>query len=145
MNRKFDFSATVSVLGLIVVFGTAWGLDTLLAYLLKRNAETFGLFFAIQWANGFSVLFVAAFLLSLFWFVIMRAPRNIWVALIYLVTGLFIVVYPVLYYISAIHSWLPHIEALVSMCSSHLHYSGGFVAIMGLSALLFTKGKRADS
>ena len=48
MNRNHNYLGVSSVVGLIVVLGTA-GIDALMAILQHRNAETFSLNSVILW------------------------------------------------------------------------------------------------
>ena len=136
MNRNHNYSGVSSVVGLIVVLGTARGIDALMAILQHRNAETFSLNSVILWSYALITLFLAAILLLLFWFVLNRAARNVWVAMIYLLTGLLIVVYPAIYLTPALCCWFPQFDASVLSPTSFMFSSGGFIAIVGLFMLI---------
>jgi hypothetical protein len=98
MNRKQNQEGGYSVIGLVIVLGIALGSDFLMTSLTHRNAETFSLTFNLFWSYGLIALLLAAASLLLFWFVLNRASRNIWVVLIFRLTGLFIAAFPILYF-----------------------------------------------
>lgn len=91
-------------------------------------------------------LLLATLLLLLFWFVLDRAPRNVWIAAIYLLTGLFIVVSPEIYFTPAL-GWLIPQFMIASVLSfpSYMLFAGGFVAIMGLFILILPSRERMVS
>ena len=84
VNPKHDYSSVFSIIGLLIVLGVARGFDALMAYLAKRNAQTFTLPYVIMWSSVIIILFLAAILLLLFWFVVERTSRESWVAIIFL-------------------------------------------------------------
>ena len=142
MIRKSNFPMVISITGLIVVLGIAWGFDTLMRFLNYQKLELFFLNFVIFWLYAFFSLLLAALLLLLAWFVIIQTPRNVWVSLVFLLIGLFIVIYPALYFTPALCCWLPNIDVLLESFTSYILFSGGFIAIIGLLALTLPRGKR---
>jgi len=137
MNAKHDYYGIFSIVGLILLLGVAMGFDALMAF-LQRNIETFGI--VLFWSYALTTVFLAAASLFLFWFVLNRAPRNAWVALIFLLTGLFVVAYPALYLTPAFR-WLPLSVPVWLTSRSYIIYSGGLIAMMGLFALVLPRGK----
>jgi len=87
-------------MGLIIVLGIALGSDFLMTSLIHPNTGTFSPI-TILWSYVLIALILAAASLLFFWFVLNRVPRNIWVALVFLLPGLFIVTYPILYFTPA--------------------------------------------
>lgn len=143
MNRKHNLYGVYSVVGLIVVLGMALGSDFLMASLAHRNAETFSLTFIIFRSHILFALLLAAVSLLLFWFVLNWAPRNIWVALIYLLTGLFIVTYPILYFIPTLGGSFyppPQLNNILLSSQSYTFSSGCIIAVTGLFALILPRG-----
>ncbi len=133
-------AGVVSVLGLIVVLGIAVGLDALMAYLARRNAQTFELYNVILWSRAFSSLLLAALLLLLFWYVIARAPRSAGVAALYLVVGLFVAFFQLLYFVPAIGGSLPSaFSALLALGTSYTLLAGSLIAISGLFMLILPR------
>ncbi|MGB8214449.1 MAG: hypothetical protein WCE68_12905 [Anaerolineales bacterium] len=146
MNRKHNLNGIYSIIGLIIVLGIALGSDFLMTSMIHRNAGAFGTFptTSILWFYILLALLLAAALLLLFWSVLKWGPRNIWVAVIFLLTGLFIVTYPILYFIPAFGSWfdhLPQLNDILSSPRSYTFFSGGFIAITGLFTLILPRGK----
>jgi hypothetical protein len=141
MNRKYNYSGGLSAVGLLIALGMARGFDTFISFLQQRNAETFFLPFVILWSYALLTLLLATILLLLFWFVFSRASRNIWIALFYLLIGLFIVSYPTLYFTPIFCCLPPIFETFFLPAQTIMFYSGGFIAIIGLFALILPRGK----
>lgn len=135
MSRNRKYLGVLSVIGMIAVLGVAGGLDALLAYFGRPSAPAFN-----PWASLYSQalgsLLMAALLLLLFWFVLVRAPRNAWVAAVYLIVGSFLAFSTVLYYVPAIGSWWPVFFTSILSATSHMIVAGGFIAMMGLFMLV---------
>ena len=145
MNRRQNLYKVYSVIGLIIVLGITLGSDFLMTSLIHRNAVAFGTFSPtfFLWSYVLLALLLAATSLLLFWFVLNRGPRNIWVALIFLLTGLFIVTYPILYLTPAfggLFYHLPQLKDILSSPQSYTFFSGGFIAITGLFTLILPRG-----
>jgi hypothetical protein len=143
-NAKHDYSGVLSIIGLVLVLGFARGFDALIAYLVKRNSQTFSLPYIIMWSYVFIAIFLAAILLLLFWFVLNRTPRTVWISIVFLLIGFFIVASPILYFTPLFCCLPPQLESLLFPPASYTSYafsSGGFVAIIGLFALILPRGK----
>jgi hypothetical protein len=146
MIHKSTYPAIVSIIGLIVVLGIDSGFDALMRFLSYQRMEMFFLNSVIFWCYALIALLLAAILLLLAWLVLINPPRNAWISLVFLIIGSFIVFYPALYYnpTLAIGRWLPGFDTLLSY-TSYFSFSGGFIAIIGLFALVFRGGKWTDS
>ncbi len=140
MNRSRMSPAALAVIGLIVVLGIAYGLDALIALLIRRTSQTFTLSYVILWSHVCGALVLAAALLLLFWFVLNRVPRSAWIAALYLIVGLVFALFPVLYYVPAIGSWIPtfFVVVLTSM-PRYTILAGSFIAITGLFMLILPR------
>jgi len=143
MIRKFPYPVIVSIVGFFVVLGIAWGSDTISRFYNLNNMEPHVLNFIYLWFYPLITLLLAAILLILAWFVLIQAPRNVWISLVFLVTGLFLVFYLALYYIPALG--VPSIDVLLNTHTSFLNSSGGFIAIIGLLTLVLRNGKGISS
>jgi hypothetical protein len=108
---------------------------------LQRNLETFGVL--LFWSYALTTILLAAASLFLFWFVVHRAPRNVWVALSFLLVGLFVVLYPAVYLTPAFR-WLPLSVPVWLTSRSYIIYSGGLIAMTGLFALVLPREKGKD-
>jgi len=142
INRKNNLYGVYSIIGLIIVLGIALGSDFLMTSLTHRNAEIFSSTYIILWSYGLIDLLLAATSLLLFWFVLNRAPRNIWAALIFLFTGLFILTYPILYFTPAFSGsffQLPQLNDILLSPHSYTFFSGGLFAVTGLFALILPR------
>lgn len=143
MNRKTNTYGVLSIVGLIVLLGMALGFDALVKFLGRNIIFTFP-WGADIWllSTILTDLILAAASLLLFRFVINQAPRNVWVALLFLFTGLFIAAYPILYYIpNFLPSLSPSLDGLLATPRSYISYTGGLMAMVGLFALVFQRGK----
>ena len=137
MNRNCKYPGVFSVVGLIAVLGITRGLDAFMAYLGQRNAQTFTLPYVILWTQALSSLLLAALLLLLFWFVLIHAPRNVWIAALYLLVGLFFGFFQVLYFVPAIGGWMPRFfYGLLLSVNSYTILAGSFIAFIGLFMLI---------
>jgi hypothetical protein len=145
MNRISAYlSRVVSFIVLIVVLGVAWGFDAWMEFLGRGNAQTFSLAWALFWSYPLIALLLAAMLLLLAWFVLSQAPRNVWISIVFLIVGLFIVLYPTLIFTPALCCWVPYIGPLQISRTLYLFSSGGFVAIIGLFGLILPHKARND-
>jgi len=134
MIRKPVDRVLVSMCGLIVVLGVAWGCDRLMQFLLFLNAQFFTLNRIILWGYALMALVLSAFWLLLAWFELIRESRNTWVSLIFLLIGLSIVAYPALYY-TPLLGWLSNITLVQLAPTMYLFSTGGVVAVIGVLGL----------
>ncbi len=142
MNHKHNSSGFYSIVGLIIVLGLSLGFDFLLDFLVRRNSVTFTLSYVILWAYPLTALIFTAVSLFVFWFVLNRAHRNVWVGLIFLILGLFIVLYPILYFTPAfggLFSPFPRLNNILATPRSYIFSAGAFFAITGLFVLFFPR------
>jgi hypothetical protein len=146
MNRNRKYLGVFSAVGLIAVLGITRGLDASMAFVRRPNAEPLLSPFLFLWGQTLITLLLATLLLLLFWFMLDRAPRNVWIAALYLLTGLFIVASPEIYFTPAL-SWLIPQFMIASVVSfrSYMLFAGGFVAIMGLFILILPSRERMAS
>jgi hypothetical protein len=139
-RRNSSQSGFLSVAGLVAVLAIARGFDAVMAFLRHRNAETLELFSLILWSQVLIAVLLAALLLLLFWLVVIRAPRNAWIAALYLLTGLWIVLAPVIYRAPPLNQWIPDfVFAFVYSASSYTFLAGAFVLVMGLFILILPR------
>ena len=145
MNQKNNLYGVYSVIGLVVVLGIALGSDFLITAMtspFNPVAKAFSSHYVIFWFYTFLALLLAAVSLLLFWFVLNWAPRNIWVALIYLLTGLFILTYPILYFIPALGGSFyspPQLNNILLSPHSYTFFSGSIIAVTGLFTLILPR------
>ncbi len=142
-NRNRKYIGLFSIVGLIVVLAIAWGLDSFIAYLAPRLPRLAPRSCAGPCTLALISLLLAALLLLLFWFVLISAPRNVWIAALYLLVGLFLAFFRVLYFVPAIGSWMPPslYYPLLSATSSTV-LAGSFIAIIGLFMLILPRRPR---
>jgi hypothetical protein len=105
-------------------------------FLSLRNSQTFSLTGVIFWSYLLIALLLAAILLLLAWFVLSQASKSVWISWVFLLVGLFILIYPALVYIPGFCCWVPYIGPLQLSGTKYLFSSGGFVAIIGLFRLI---------
>ena len=143
MNRKSNNPVLVSLTGLIGVLGIGWFCDALMHSLQVTNSQTFTLSYVITWVYVLVALLQAAVWLLLAWYVLVQAPADLWVSLLFLVIGLFIVIYPAIIFTPALCCWLPDIPALQLSTAHSLFSSGAYVAVIGLAGLVL-RGRGRD-
>ena len=142
MNRKHNLSVVYSVIGLIIVLGMALGSDFLMISLTHRMAGPNSPIIII-WSYIILALLLATALLLLFWYAFNRGPRTVWVALIYLLIGLFLVTYPILYFTPAFGGLfyrLPQLNDILISPHSYTFSSSGFIALTGLFIIILPRG-----
>ena len=146
MNRSRNHVGVFSIVGLIAVLGITFGLDAFMAYLGQRSAQTFSLTYVILWTRALSSFLLAALLLLLFWFVLTRAPRSVWIATLYLLVGLFLGFFQMLYFVPAIGGWMPRFfYGLLISATSYTILAGSFIAIIGLFMLVLPRRDKLTS
>ena len=141
MNRSRNYLGWLSAAGLIVLLLIARWLDTFAAYARQHMALLVNPpYDAILWIPALSSLLLATLLLLLSWFVLTRAPRNVWLAALYLLVGLFLAFSRALYFVPAISGWVPpaFYAPLVSPVS-YASLAGSFIAIIGLFMLILPR------
>jgi hypothetical protein len=144
MRKPFS-PLLVSLTGLVGLLGIAWLCDGLMEFLRYQNIRTFSLNYVILWIYPLVALLLATVWLLVAWMVLARLPRNAWVSLAYLLCGLFIVVYPALYYTPVLCCGLPDIAAIQLAPTSYFYSSGGCLAVIGLAGLVLRGKKRTAS
>jgi hypothetical protein len=137
MNRKPNNPVLVGLTGLIGILGIARLCDGLIQFLWYQQTQTFSLSYVIFWAYALVALLLAAVWLLVAWMVLVRLPGNLWVSLVYLLVGLFIIAYPALYYTPALCCGLPNIDLIQLEPATYLYSSAGLAAIIGLAGLVW--------
>lgn len=138
MNRSRNALGFLSALGLIGLLAIARGLDAFSLYARQHMALLVNPpYDLILWTPALSSLLLAAVLLLLFWFMLTRAPRNVWIAAVYLLVGTFVAFARVLYFVPAISGWVPpSLYAPVVSPASYTALTGSFIALIGLFMLV---------
>jgi hypothetical protein len=145
LNRNHTYLRIVSIAGLVLLLAIARGADALMEFLKRRNAETFDLNSVVFGSYTLIGLAFAALTLLLFWFMLNRAPRNVWIALLYVLAGTFVVIYPDLSFTPALCCWFPPFDPFIVLPTSYLSFSGAFIAIIGLYMLILPRATHTDS
>ena len=141
MNASRNYLGLLSAVGLIVLLIIARWLDAIAAYVRRHMALLVNPpYDIILWTPALSSLLLAALLLLLFWFVLTRAPRNVWIAVLYLLVGLFLAFTRVLYFVPVVSSWVPaFLYAPLVSPASYASLTGSFIAITGLFMLILPR------
>jgi hypothetical protein len=141
MNQRPNYHGLLSVVGLIVVLVIARWLDTFAAYVRRHMALLVNPpYDVVLWTPALTSLLLAALLLLLFWFVITRAPRNVWIAALYLIVGLFLAFTQALYFVPVISGWVPaFLYAPLVSPASYATLTGSFIAVTGLFMLILPR------
>jgi len=143
MKSKTFTSIIFPLLGLILVLALAFSCDTWIQTLKTQNAKTFTLTSIIFLSYSITTLLVAGGLLSLFWILMTKSPRNIGIGLIYLLVGIFMVFAISLYFLVPFYGWHLIFIPEILKPNSYLFISGGFIGMIGLMLLLFPKTDKA--
>ncbi len=139
MNQRQNTLGALSILGLVVVLAIAVGLDTLASWLTRPGAlpPISVMMLIYVGTHVLASLLLAAILLLLFWFVLTRTPRTPWIAVLFLLVGLYIASGQVLFPIPVLTAWWPwFFKEAIDSRTSYTALSGSFIAIMGLFMLI---------
>ncbi len=144
MNRSRNVLGLLSLIAAVALLALTWGLDALMEYIRHRFAQTFDLALASAgiWIQTLSTFLLAALLLLLFWFVLTRAARNVWVAMLYIPIGLFFGFFRLLYSWPATAAGLPAPPIAVYgllEAGSNTVLAGSFIAVIGLFMLILRR------
>lgn len=131
MKTSTITKSIISLLGVIAVLALAYGIDVLIGSLKVTNAQTFRLNLVIVLTYPLTQLAMALSLLTLFWYLDVRAPQRRIVSFIVLLVGLGSLFYGIQDVILHI---LPAVRFLTA--TGALAWSSAFVAFMGLWGLL---------
>ncbi len=94
--------------------------------------------FLALWSYTICALLLAAVLLASFTWVVFRARPALWLALIFIVVGLFFSAIPVLYYTWPVNFVVAPLTALISL-PQNLLIAGAFVAMTGIAVLVLPR------
>jgi hypothetical protein len=149
IKRRSDPPWWISIAALFVLLVFTHGADLLLSHLRQRNISSFNLGPALFGSRAILTLLLALGLLLLAWLVLIRIPSNAWVASLYLLIGLLIVSFPLLWFVGLLYNWLPfplgRFLADFLLADPMLTYSaGGFVAAIGLFAIIRSSREKTD-
>lgn len=131
MNRTRS-APIFAIIALIFVVALADGLDQWINFLRLENSSRAANPFLTLWVYTTGNLLLAALLLALFTWLIRRLPRHRWVAAAYLLVGLAISVFPLLYF-SPLAFFMMYANFSPR---SFLFTTGGILACTGLAILL---------
>ena len=148
-KHRSDHLWWISIAALIVILVFTHGADLLLWHLRQRNISTFNLGPALFGSRALFALLLALGLLLLAWLVLIRAPCNAWVASLYLLIGLLIVSFPLLWFVGLLYNWLPgpvgrFLADFLLTDPVLTYYTGGFAAAIGLFAVIRLTKKKTD-
>ncbi len=113
----------------------AFILDRWIAVLSEQHSATANFTFLLLWSYTISVLILAAVLLASFTWIVFRARPARWVAVIFIVIGLFFSAIPVLYFTWPVVFIISPLTALISL-PGNLLIAGAFVAMTGIAVLV---------
>ncbi len=130
MKRPY-FAPTLSLVAMILIIALAAGLDQLIN-ILREQASRTAYPYPVLWGYTLGNLLLAGLLVALSIWVLLRSPRNLWVAAVYLIAGLYISAYPLLSF-SPVG---PFILYLSIGPRSFLAMAGGIIAFIGLGIIL---------
>lgn len=130
MKRPY-FAPTLSVIAMILIIALAAGLDQLVN-ILREQASRTAYPYPVLWCYTLGNLLLAGLLVALSIWVLFQSPRNLWVAVVYLIVGLYISAFPLLYF-SPVG---PFILNFGVGARSFLAMAGGIIAFIGLAVIL---------
>jgi hypothetical protein len=142
MNKDNGWSGVTSIIGMLALLSLGRGSDAFIYNLMRSNSQTFGLPYGIMWSYIISDILFAALVIFLAWLVLSWLPREIWISIVFVFIGLFVVVSPILYFTPPFGNLPAALRSLLFPASGSVAFtysSGGFVAAIGLFALILPK------
>jgi hypothetical protein len=131
MNRKFSSSVILPLVGMMIILALAYGFDILIKTLKEQNAY-YSLDDILLWTYAATNLLLNGALLLLFWRIMTKTTRSIWVGVIYLAVGMYLVISLGLYRFTG-NLFYPPIPG------SLLFYSIGGIGLIGLLLLILPR------
>ena len=132
MNRKFSSSVILPLVGMIMLLSLAYGFDILIKTLKEQNGMTYSLDDILMWTYVATNLLVNIALLLLFWGVMAKTTRSIWIGVIYFAVGMYLVISLGLYRFTG-NLFYPPVPG------SLLFYSMGGIGLIGLLLLILPR------
>ena len=145
MKSNFFTSKFSPLVGLFLVLAIAKCCDIWIQSLKTENASTFSLTELIYLSYPITTGIVAGSILTLFWLLLNKFPRNKGIDITYFVVGVFIVSFFDVYYSSVLGRFnigLPQFLRIIPEIlkpNTYLFLAGGFIGVMGLILLLIAK------
>jgi hypothetical protein len=144
MKSNIFTSKFSPLVGLFLVLAIAFGCDIWIQSLKTENAFSFSLTEVIFLSYPITTGIVAGSILTLFWLLLNKFPRNKGIDITYFVVGVFIVsafdvYYLVLSRFSNGHPQFIRIIPVILKPNTYLFLVGGFIGAMGLIMLLIPK------
>lgn len=131
MNRKFSSSVILPLVGMMIILALAYGFDILIKTLKEQNAY-YSLDDILLWTYAATNLLLNGALLLLFWRIMTKTTRSIWVGVIYLAVGMYLVISLGLYRFTG-NLFYPPVPG------SLLFYSIGGIGLIGLLLLILPR------
>jgi hypothetical protein len=131
MNRKFSSSVILPLVGMMIILALAYGFDILIKTLKEQNAY-YSLDDILLWTYAATNLLLNGALLLLFWRIMTKTTRSIWVGVIYLAVGMYLVISLGLYRFTGNFFYPP-------VPGSLLFYSMGGIGLIGLLLLILPR------
>ena len=131
MNRKFSSSVILPLVGMMIILALAYGIDILIKTLKEQNAY-YSLDDILLWTYAATNPLLNGALLLLFWRIMTKTTRSIWVGVIYLAVGMYLVISLGLYRFTG-NLFYPPVPG------SLLFYSIGGIGLIGLLLLILPR------
>ena len=131
MNRKFSSSVILPLVGMMIILALAYGFDILIKTLKEQNAY-YSLDDILLWTYAATNLLLNGALLLLFWGIMAKTTRSIWVGVIYFAVGMYLVISLGLYRFTG-NLFYPPVPG------SLLFYSIGGIGMIGLLLLILPR------
>jgi hypothetical protein len=149
MNRKWVPSILMPLVGLVIVLAIAYGCEILNESLLARNARLFDLtltMIILPWSFILTTLLTTGITILLFWFVTIRTSRSKLVGVIFLIVGLFLVTFEILFLYAGQRFTLfwPYFIGKTLDPNSLVFHTAAGIAISGLFMLLLPNSPRFE-
>jgi hypothetical protein len=124
----------VVVVGSLLILGLAYAADSWREYARAYYSETFSQLFEISFSYALGNLLLSAAIVSWSWFVLTKGNLRKWFYLIFIIPGLIITLYPIIYF-SPVGSGL-YVAYRLSP-AFQIYLTGGIIATVGIVKIIF--------
>ena len=138
MVEKHSSKVRLSLVGLMIVFVIAFGLDQGI-YALRRYAENSLDFQPLFVLMTFGNIVLAGSLLALAWYIYLKAERNRIIAALFLISGGLTALYPAAFILLNSGGNMPDLFRSMFLYltpDTRLHFAAAFVTMIGMMDLI---------
>lgn len=138
-NQEPYLKAAISIVGMVITLVTALALDNWLAILEARASRTFDVMPAVWVVTG-SHLVLSGMSLALAWNLLCRGRPSRLMAIIFLVVGLAVLLYPAIAITTELLD-IPFSLRWALSPDSRFVYISAFIVVLGIASLIYSSAR----